>query len=232
MLFYICRYGRFALDLEKGNYYYKIDGYNTTYYATRRLSTGNYSFKLSFKNSGATVAEPNNNIIQSKSIVPNKDYKGQIAINDDEDYYRFKVGSSCKLIFKITSYMPNYCSFIYDENGKQVWETQGNSWISTTKKRSDTHTIDLKKGTYYLKIDGYNTTYYATRCLSTGNYTFKVYRNISVPKIENLKASSTLTSAKLVWNAAKGVTGYTVYSYNSSTKKYTKLLIRKTQIIQ
>ncbi len=41
-------------------------------------------------------------------------------------------------------------------------------------------------------------------------------------KVGGLKASSTDTSVTLTWSKVTGATGYVVYSYNASTKKYTK----------
>ena len=207
----------YALDFEKGTYYLKVNGYrNSSYYA----STGNYNFTVKFTASDANVAEPNNNVAQAKTISFNSNVKGQIAINDREDYYKLNVTTSMRIDIKFYSYMQYYCLYLYNEDGVQIWYTDYNEWISTTGKRQDTHPIDLNKGTYYLKVNGYRySSYYA----STGNYSFKIIPVINVSKVSNLKASQTTSTITLKWSKVSGVKGYQIYKYDSSKKKYVKV---------
>ncbi len=207
----------YTLDFEKGTYYLKINGYE---YDDIYASTGNYNFTVSFESAGANIAEPNNNISQAKKISFNSQVKGQIAINDKDDYYKFTLSSAGKIKLSVTSYMQYYCAVIYNADGNEVWYTDDNEWISTTQKRSDTHIIDLAKGTYYLKINGYE---YDDIYASTGNYNFTLGMNITVPKVTSLKATQTTSTIKLSWKKASGVSGYRVYKYDAKTKKNTKI---------
>jgi hypothetical protein len=67
--------------------------------------------------------------------------------------------------------MQYYCIKLFNSSGIEIWYTNYNEWISTTQKRTDTHTIDLDSGTYYIQVNGYR---YGTSYASTGNYNFTI----------------------------------------------------------
>ena len=203
-----------TIDLEKGTYYLKVNGYryrNDSWYP----STGNYNFTVSFKASGANIAEPNNSIAEAKKIKFGSAVKGQIAINDRDDYYRFTLSASGTVIIKFNSYMQYYCVVIYDTDGKQLWYTDNNEWISSNKSRSDKHSISLSAGTYYLKVNGYRNSDWNA---STGNYNFTLKQDIYVPKTSRVSAKSSTSSISLSWKKVSGVSGYEVQL--KSGKKY------------
>ncbi len=211
----------YSLNLEKDTYYIKIDGYYSNYNQTGKYaSTGNYSFKLSFTASGANVAEPNNSITEAKAISFNTTYKGQIAINDSNDYYKITVPSTTKIKINITSYMKYYCIVIYKSDGYQAWKTDYNEYDSTTGKRSDVYEVTLDKGTYYVKINGYK---YDSSYASTGNYTFSISDG-KLGKTSSLVATPTYNSVKLTWKAVPDATGYRVYQYDYSKGSSDRLL--------
>ena len=202
----------YTIDLEEGTYYLKVNGYR---YRESYPSTGNYNFTLSFKASGANIAEPNNSIAEAKRIKFGSTVKGQIAINDKDDYYYFTLSASGTVIIKFNSYMQYYCAVIYDADGKQLWYTDYNEWISSNKSRSDKHSISLSAGTYYLKINGYR---YGDWYASTGNYNFTLKQDIYVPKVSRVSAKSSTSSISISWKKVSGVSGYEVQI--KSGKKY------------
>ncbi|MGN1443603.1 MAG: hypothetical protein ACI4XE_07125, partial [Acutalibacteraceae bacterium] len=192
----------YTVYLENGTYYLKINGYK---YGTSYASTGNYKFNLIFTSSGANIAEPNNSIAQAKAVSFNKIIKGVIAENDREDYYKITLPSSGRIGLTITSYMQYYCAIIYDADGYQVWYTDHNEWVSTTGKRTDKYNIDLEKGTYYLKINGYK---YGTSYASVGFYNFSISftasnANIAEPNNSIAQAKSIQYNQKIVGQIAE-----------------------------
>ncbi|MFR9099099.1 MAG: hypothetical protein ACLVI9_04745 [Anaerostipes hadrus] len=91
-------------------------------------------------------------------------YKGQIAINDEKDFYKFVMPSSGRLKLNAYAkiYRVNYN--IYVENGNSVWD-QGLYKDDVTGQSALNEDIDLTKGTYYLAVNAsYDT---------TGTYSFK-----------------------------------------------------------
>ena len=212
-----------TVDLIKGNYYLRVIGDRAEGWDW--LSTGNYNFKIDFSSANETLDEPNNNIAESKRIGFNKTVKGQIAVNDSEDYYEINLTTSGKLNIVFNSYMKYYCLYIYDDTGAEIWKDEENEWISTTGKRSDNITVDLIKGNYYLRVTGDRAE--GWDWLSTGNYNFTISPEVNVAKVSNLKAAVSTSVVKLSWNKISGVSGYVVYKYNTSTKKYEKVATTK-----
>ena len=87
----------------------------------------------------------------------------------------------------------------------------------------------LKKGTHY------TVSYSSNKNLGTGKVVIKAKSGsgytgsktltfkIAPAKVTSLKATATTSSVTLSWKKVTGATKYIVYSYNTSTKKYTKL---------
>ncbi|MDE5966992.1 MAG: fibronectin type III domain-containing protein [Lachnospiraceae bacterium] len=61
-----------------------------------------------------------------------------------------------------------------------------------------------------------------------GAFSAVSYAATSPTKVTALKAEAKKTSIKLRWKKVAGATGYTVYRYNTKTKKYTKIKTLKT----
>ena len=147
------------LNLTSGTYYLVVDGEGYK---------GNYNFKISFKSAGETFKETgngnNNSMWTANTISFGNTYKGQIAINDEKDFYKFVMPSSGRLKLNAYAkiYRVNYN--IYDENGNSVWD-QGLYKDDVTGQSALNEDIDLTKGTYYLAVNAsYDT---------TGTYSFK-----------------------------------------------------------
>ena len=211
------RTDNYSIDLEKGMYFIKVNGCG--WHNSVDGSTGNYNFTLGFTSSGANIDEPNNNIAQAKAVKLSTTVKGQIAKNDKEDYYKFTLGTSGKVTLKFTSFMEYYSATIYDAEGVETWYTEYNQWNSTTGKRTDTHSINLNKGTYYMKVNGCG--WHNSVDGSTGNYSFSISTKVTVAAPKSVKASANkTTSVKLTCSPVSGVTGYFFYRYDTATKKY------------
>ena len=155
-----------AIDLTKGTYYYTVkrDG----------SGTGNYSFKLSFSSAEESFTETgdgtDNLMSSANEINVNTDYKGQIADNDDRDFYRFVLTSSGRITFTATAGMVYINYYIYDSAGEEIWRINP-YWNSATEIISTDETIDLTKGTYYFAVrrdGGSNTGNYSSRLQFSG----------------------------------------------------------------
>lgn len=157
----------YEIDLTKGNYYLKVTGKECDWYGT--VYTGNYIISTAFASAGESYGEPNNDFSTSSALNLGQTVKGQIAINDKYDNYRFSLSSAGRINFTMNSYMPYYSLYIYDSTGECIWDSEFNEWNINLKYRKDIYEIDLAKGSYYLKVTGYKySSYYA----STGNYNF------------------------------------------------------------
>lgn len=147
------------LDLTSGTYYLVVDGDGYK---------GNYNFKISFKSAGETFKETgngnNNSMWTASKLSFGNTYKGQIALNDEKDFYKFVMPSSGRL--KLNAYAKIYSVNynIYDESGNSVWD-KGVYKDDVTGQSSLNEDIDLTKGTYYFVV--------STDFGRTGTYSFK-----------------------------------------------------------
>ena len=147
-------------DLTKGTYYLGIEQSSG--------KTGSYSFQISFTDAEESFTESgtgnNNTISEADDISFEKTYKGQIAENDEKDFYRFTINSSGRIALISTAVMSRVCFEIYDDMGGLIKNYYYSA--STAGQISVNETLDLTKGTYYFGV--------RQRGDYTGNYNFKV----------------------------------------------------------
>lgn len=139
------------LYLKAGTYYCVV---------SKRNDYGNYSFSVSYDESGESFKEneaTNNNSFENASdITFGTDYKGQLALNDTADYYKFVLTESGKINIKVTTTMGYTWYTLYNEVESEVW---GDDYTNGV----DGMTY-LTAGTYYFVISKKN---------DYGNYSFK-----------------------------------------------------------
>ncbi len=149
-----------TIDLTSGTYYFVV---------TKYLCLGNYDFNLGFTSANETFPESQttlyNSFEKAKGVSMNTTYKGQIAENDEVDYFKFTVSSTGLVKLDATSYMPSVTYYIYDSGNNKlaIWPSV---WDSVTKVATLSKTHLLTAGTYYLVVD--------KTVGSTGNYNFKL----------------------------------------------------------
>ena len=136
--------------------------------------------------------------------------------------YNGKTYSNVKkvTIYRPTKFKLSKTEYIY--NGKAQKPTVTVTDANGSKISSSYYTVaysnNTKVGTATAKIT-FKGNYTGTKSL-----TFKIYSKPSPGKPGGLKSSSVTTnSVKLSWNKVSGVTGYTIYKYVSSSKKYVKI---------
>ncbi len=161
-------------DLTKGTYYFCVTE-----------NKANFNFSIKFNSANETFSEVNggsdNLMSKARNISLKKNYKGQIALNDDRDFYKFSVNTNCKLKIDIRAYMQYSDYYLYDSNGFEIMRETWREWNSNSKLYSDTMFVDIKKGTYYFCV---------TECYGrTGNYNFTL----------SMSATSIKLNKKEIW---------------------------------
>lgn len=171
-------------------FYLKISKYGSYYY-------GNYSVTVNFESANESFCESSthrdDSFLTANTIDLNKQYNGQIANDNDVDYYKFTITSSGKIDFSITSYVYTFYSSefeIYDSEKNTIKEIYfgGNN----TNGKTEYITKYLTAGTYYLYVKG-----------QTGNYSFKVdysYSPESFPESSNYRDDSILNANAISLN--------------------------------
>lgn len=137
-----------TIYLTSGTYYFCIRKSN--YY-------GSYNLNISFESSNETFIEKNggsnNSLNDANTInVHGTTYIGQMAINDEKDFYKFDLTNSGKVSFNATFLNMEYVSWkIYGQDGFELCSEQP-YWNSTTKNIAVDEDIYLNSGSYYLVI--------------------------------------------------------------------------------
>lgn len=137
--------------LTKGTYYLSI----STYYD---YSFGMYDFSILFTSSNESYTETNggsnNTIAEASPLSLGKNYKGQIAWNDEKDFYGFNLSESRSIVIHVTGNMRSVYIKLYDADGDEICSR--NPWSnSTSNKISFSEIFVLEQGEYYIAIQGY-----------------------------------------------------------------------------
>ncbi len=148
------------VDLTKGTYYFSV---------CKNSGTGDYNFKITAKSAGESFSETgfgtNNSIMTSNTIGFSKNYKGQIAVNDDKDIYKFTLDSSSRIDINLKAGIHKTDYYLYDANGNKIWSKTWQYWNDNTKQYQLNEIINLTRGTYYFSV---------CRNDGTGNYNFTI----------------------------------------------------------
>lgn len=209
-----------TLDLTKGTYYFITDK-SFDY-------TGNYTFKLGYTSANESFSEiengSNNSLDSANNIYLNTIYKGQIAENDDKDFYTFKLNSASQVQFTATTKM-NYLYYrIYDNVGNQLWSLNSyRNWNSTTQKSILSENIDLKPGTYYFCVErNYSTGPYTFKMVTPHTHTYKNYITKATPKsngkIAKRCSCGVTRSSSVIYVPAKITLSANTYQYDETQK--------------
>lgn len=195
-----------SICLTSGTYYLALENYYARY--------GNYSFRVSFTSAGESFKETqggsNNSMSAANSISTNSTYKGQLAINDEKDFYKF-VLPSADTVNVVASAEMEYVNFrIFDANGNEVWSIRP-YWNSSTKVNTVNEEVKLSAGTYYFEVENYYSRY--------GNYSFKLGSSVVEPgAVSGLKIGGRAADAlRLNWNKSSNASGYIIEQYKNGS---------------
>ncbi len=151
-----------SIRLTKGTYYLMVKKYSS-YKGNYSISTKFTSANESFEETGNGI---NNNILAASSVEFGKDYKGQIAYNDNSDFYSFELAKSGCVTLDFDSPIGYVYIRLYDsENDRLINEYY--SLNNTTDKIILKKDIHLTAGKYIMSVEKYGDNY-------TGTYNFKL----------------------------------------------------------
>lgn len=150
----------YSFDLVAGTYYFCVS----------EGTSGIYTFSASFQSAGESFKESQSNtagdIDSAFAVEFSSKYTGQIALNDDNDYYSFTLSESGRISINVTAVMANIYYHLVDKNGNLIWDSGRVCWDERSGQSQNTFEFDLVAGDYYFRV---GKTYG-----STGNYNFKI----------------------------------------------------------
>lgn len=190
-------------DLTAGTYYFQMHRISA-----RPEYTGKYTFKLSFTDAKESFKEAfegsNNTMLTASSIKLNTAYTGQLAKNDENDFYKIKISKASDISFAANSKMKEYYIRVFDKNGKSV-SSSCSYYDNRYGENVYSTTLSLKAGTYYLGVQRYSNNINGDY---TGTYNFCVCAVTNAP-----------VSIKKVTNAGSGKVKVTLNKPSSKVKK-------------
>ena len=198
------------LCLTSGTYYLEFQQYGS--------NCGNYVFRTSFATAGESFKESqggsDNSMSSARTIGLNTTYKGQLAINDEKDFYKFTLSTADTLEVSATAVNIERLYYkIFDVNGNEIW-SEWPYWDSSTKKNVINESVELQAGTYYFEVEKYYSS-------SNGNYFFSLAsdRNVANPSaVSGLRIGGRAGDAlRLNWNKAANASGYIVEQYKNGS---------------
>ena len=194
--------GTYYLGIVKDNYY----GY-----------TGTYTFILSFLSSGESFKETqeglDNTMNGANAIRLNTTYNGQIALNDDKDFYSFSLGADDTVQLYAEANVKQIRYKLFKANGEQIYEKEV-YWDDSSKKGVLSKEVELTAGDYYFEVE-------RVRDWSEylGNYSFKLSASkvVNVDKVTGVKIGGRASNAlRLNWNKNSQADGYIIEQYKGN----------------
>ncbi len=220
--------GSVDLVMSKGSYYIKVSTHSST-----SNSYGKFKVQADFKSFNTTNIEPNNDNETAMSLSKNTLVTGALTQQDDADWYKFIVTSNCKVTLSFTHYFNryfdlyrsgNYTDSVCNNHSGDPGCTYGYDEGTATSPYTDKFTVDLKSGTYFVKVSKGD----------TGKYTFKwtatcsshTYKTTVTPattkangKIVRKCTVCGVTSTSTIYYPKTITLSATSYTYNGKVRK-------------
>ncbi len=160
--------GTFYLRITGGNFYE-----NSGYCARYNVST--YSFCLNYEKTNYAEKENNEAFSGASQVSLNRDYRGSVNDKYDNDYYKFTLSAAGTVSITFSrpylGYSEEYWyAKLFNNSTQEICSYSFNG----TNTETNTYTVGLPAGTFYLRITGgsfYENSGYCAR-FSSKTYTF------------------------------------------------------------
>ncbi len=177
-------------DLTAGTYYLAVSGSGDDL-------SGPYTFMLAFEDAAESFPEEqggsDNGLSEAVSIELGGTYRGQLALNDQIDFYTFTLSEQEDVHLNVTTWWPRTYSttmYLYDSAGNEVWNfSNGGDWNDLTSSAVSVEEVTLEAGTYYFAVR-------ASDSSTTGPYEFCWYTGTAVAVVDASDEDETETAAE------------------------------------
>ena len=204
------------LPYEKSTFYVKVEP-KSEYFAPTDCD-----YTLKVINKAATNFESENNDTKGKAdvVTLGKTYNGVTDHSEDDDWYKFKVAKNGTVKLELKKHSSasadnvdwGWSYTVYDKNNKEVAKIE-------SIKSKGISTLNLKKGTYYVKVTTQNSYFAPTECRYTISTKFA-----PAPSASNITSiKSKAKKVTLNWKKSANATGYYVYRCDSKAGEYKKV---------
>ena len=215
----------YKIPCKPGTYYVKIMAHY--FFGPNK----DYVLNLAFTKASGMETEPNNTYQQADTIKTGATYTGAFQCGEDQDWYRVKLASEGAVYLKF-----NRSSNTSPDKIKDGWRIELYKGASATPiqtletKDAATLKLNLKKGTYYVRVASKSDAYWAP---VGQEYSIKV-NYTKAPKTVKLKSvTAGKRRATIKWNKSKDATGYYIYRSTKKNSGYKKIAtIKKNKTVK
>ena len=203
-------------------FYIQVEPYNSS-------SLGAYDLSVVQTAAADWELEPNGTFAGANSIQVGKAYQGITHSSGDADYYQTAISSSGRLKIRLNPLASNapgsvrngWDIYVYDKKLNEVSRLRG-------VKTDNALSLDVKKGTYYIKIEPYSS--YSAPELCRYSLSTDFVKAPSKPKMASVKPSKRAATVK--WKKVSGASGYYIYRSETKTGEYIKVkTIKKGSVV-
>lgn len=210
-----------SFDLTSGTYYFLVECTDHWSYNNQN-PYGSYSFKFVFSSAGESFSESkdglNNTYNVANRINLNTNYKGQIAINDKCDIYKFDLSNSTKINISLIAYFDYINLHIFNSSYIELWKTDPRKWNSTTKVMSLSESVVLSSGTYYFLVECTDHWSYLNQEKPYGNYNFTLSTpQPAKPSAPTISVANGVSGLDVAWGKVANAQSYVVYYKTASS---------------
>ncbi|MBQ6844418.1 MAG: fibronectin type III domain-containing protein [Agathobacter sp.] len=206
-----------VLPYDRGTYYIKVT-------ANSKLSAPVdciYKLKVVETKSSVWESEQNDERKTADTISLNKTYKANLLDGADKDWFKFttKATGRIKLTLKLAD--ANAADNVANGWDVYVYEKSDSLPIKelTGIVNKGSITLDLKKGTYYVKVLPNSRYYPPEQC----TYSIRVDYSKKPGKVTFSSITAGKKQATLKWKKVSNADGYIIYRSTSKNGKYTKV---------
>lgn len=179
-----------------------------------------YDLAVTQKVAPAWELEPNGTAAAATSLALGKTGNGITLSYNDDDYYKVKVSAPGKLNVRLHSSNENQADSVGSGWTLVVYDTKLRELSRMEQVRTaDSVSLDVKKGTYYVRVCPYSSWSSPKSCIYEVKATYA--KPPAAPKNFSVKAAK--KSATLKWKKVSGASGYYVYRSTSKHGKYKKV---------
>lgn len=206
-----------VLPYAKGTYYIKVNAN----YTNGAPIDATYKLKVKQVKSSSWESENNDTLKKADSISLNKKYKGIFTNNTDVDWYKASVSAKGVLNVKLSRDSeadPDASGWGWDVT---VYQKSADKEVAKLKgvKSSDSVKLDVKKGTYYIKVSANYTNGAPTQCV----YNLSANYSKTPGTVKDVKVTGGKKKTTVKWKKVDKASGYYVYRSTSKNGKYKKV---------
>ncbi len=211
------------LPYAKGTYYIKVYA-NDTYSDNRVPIDCIYKLKVKQTKNSSWESEVNDTLKKADSISLNKKYKGIFTNYTDVDWYKASVSDTGVLQIKLSKGSDVDVENIHKGWNVTVYKSSIDNEVAKLKgvTSSDSVKINVKKGTYYIKVCA-NDTYSEGRTPTQCTYQLSANYSKTPAAVKISSATGGKKQVTVKWKKVSKASGYYVYRSTSKNGKYTKV---------